>query len=206
MSDAPATRPRIEGAREHEILDAVVDVLLDVGYDKLTFDLVAAKAHASKATLYRRWSGKAELVMAAVINSKSCHVTSSPLPDTGTLAGDLEAMRSRKDVQNSRAADVIGAVAPALSRDDSLREQFTAHFAQPKIDLFAELLNRAAARGELRADADVEILSHIVPALAAHHTVVFGEAPSHDYMNRVVERVLLPAAGVAHTPHPERRG
>lgn len=206
MSESTPARPRIEGAREDEILEAVVDVLLQVGYDKLTFDLVASKAHASKATLYRRWSGKAELVMAAVVNSKSCLVTSSPLPDTGSLAGDLEALRGRKDLQNSRAADVIGAVSPALSRDAALREEFTTHFAQPKIDLYAQLLTRAAERGELADDADQEILSHVVPALATHHTVVFGDAPSHEYMTRVVEHVLLPAAGVTTTPHTERRG
>ena len=205
MTEQSSTRPRVEGAREYEILEAVVDVLLEVGYDKLTFDLVAAKAHASKATLYRRWSGKGDLVMDAVVRSKSCHVTRSPLPDTGSLDGDLRAMRARKDVRTSRAADVIAAVAPALSRDETLRAAFTTHFAQPKIDLYAELIARAAARGEIDASADLEILSHVLPALAAHHTLVFGEAPSHEYMNRVVEHVLLPAAGV--TPnHPERRG
>lgn len=206
VSDATTPRPRIEGAREDEILEAVVDVLLEVGYDKLTFDLVASKAHASKATLYRRWSGKAELVMAAVMRSKSCLVASGPLPDTGTLTGDLEAFGSRKETQNSRAADVVGAVAPALSRDAALREEFMTHFAQPKIDLYTELLNRAAARGELPAQRDIEILSHVVPALATHHTVVFGDAPSHEYMTRVVEHVLLPAAGVTSIPDPERRG
>ena len=51
------TRPRVAGEREEEILDATVRLLVDVGYDKLTLDAVAAEARASKATLYRRWSG-----------------------------------------------------------------------------------------------------------------------------------------------------
>ena len=61
-----AVRPRIEGHREQEILDATLEVLADVGYDRLTMDAVATAAKASKATLYRRWSSKAALVIDAV--------------------------------------------------------------------------------------------------------------------------------------------
>ena len=62
-----AVRPRIKGEREQEILLATLDVLVDVGYDRLTMDAVASRAKASKATLYRRWHSKAELVIEAVI-------------------------------------------------------------------------------------------------------------------------------------------
>ena len=55
----PTTRPRVEGERELEILEATLEVLGDVGYDRLTMDAVATRAKASKATLYRRWNGKA---------------------------------------------------------------------------------------------------------------------------------------------------
>ena len=77
--------PRVEGARESEILDATVRLLVDVGYDKLTLDAVAAEARASKATLYRRWKGKADLVVDAVHRAKAC---GGPLDvDTGSSAG-----------------------------------------------------------------------------------------------------------------------
>ena len=54
-----ALRPRVEGDREQEILDAALEVLGEVGYDRLTMDAVAQRAKASKATLYRRWNSKA---------------------------------------------------------------------------------------------------------------------------------------------------
>jgi RNA polymerase sigma factor (sigma-70 family) len=73
------SRPRVEGDREQEILDATLDVLADVGYDRLTMDAVAAQARASKATLYRRWSTKAALVIDALLSMKEPH----ELPDTG---------------------------------------------------------------------------------------------------------------------------
>ena len=78
-------RPRVEGDREHEILAATLEILTEVGFDKLTMDAVAARAKASKATLYRRWENKASLVIEALHSSKE----EPPLPDTGTLRGDL---------------------------------------------------------------------------------------------------------------------
>src|ERR1700759_5179485 len=78
MIDAVGSRqrPRVEGGREEEILDATVAVVAELGYDRLTMDAVATAAKASKATLYRRWSTKAELVVDAV-SSAAC----LPAPD-----------------------------------------------------------------------------------------------------------------------------
>src|SRR5215207_5549403 len=85
-----SSRPRVEGEREEEILDATVRMLIEVGYDNLTLDAVATEARASKATLYRRWNGKADLVVDAVHRAKAC---GGPLDaDTGSLRGDLLAM------------------------------------------------------------------------------------------------------------------
>ena len=64
------TRPRVEGERELQILEATLEVLDEVGYDLLTMDAVASRAKASKATLYRRWKGKPELVVAAIMAHK----------------------------------------------------------------------------------------------------------------------------------------
>ena len=63
-------RPRVEGEREAQILDAAVVLLGQVGYDRLTMDAVAAQAKASKATLYRRWSTKAALVVDAILRGE----------------------------------------------------------------------------------------------------------------------------------------
>jgi AcrR family transcriptional regulator len=79
------TRPRVEGDREQEIFDATLQVLEEVGYDRLTMDAVASAARASKATLYRRWNGKVALVIDALISQKG----QPAVPDTGTLRGDL---------------------------------------------------------------------------------------------------------------------
>jgi len=65
MTPTGGPRPRVEGERESEILDAALVLLCRVGYDRLTMDAVAAEAKASKATLYRRWSSKQSIVVDA---------------------------------------------------------------------------------------------------------------------------------------------
>src|ERR1700709_2381280 len=83
-------RPRVEGRREAEILDAAVDLLCHVGYDRLTMDAVAAEAKASKATLYRRWTTKSSLVVDAILRTKEALQVSDV--DTGNLRDDLVQM------------------------------------------------------------------------------------------------------------------
>src|SRR3954465_12942622 len=82
------TRPRVEGVRENEILAATLEVLSDVGYDRLTMDAVAQRAKASKATLYRRWNGKVSLVIDALHHHHQQETPPTPV-DTGSLRGDL---------------------------------------------------------------------------------------------------------------------
>ncbi len=79
------TGPRGE-AREQAILDAALELVMEVGYDRLSMDALAERARASKATIYRRWSGKAQVVVEAVRRRK--HEGHAP-PDTGSLRQDL---------------------------------------------------------------------------------------------------------------------
>ena len=89
---APKLGRKRDHTRDPEILDAALEVLAETGYDGMTIDMVAARAKAGKATLYRRWSSKGELVIDAVACMKKGDLDYSQLPDTGTLRGDLIAM------------------------------------------------------------------------------------------------------------------
>src|SRR3954468_4364669 len=83
---------RRDHTRDAEILDAAIDVLAETGYDGMTVDMVAARAKAGKATLYRRWPSKPDLVLDAVACLKRDDLNLAALPDTGSLRGDLVAM------------------------------------------------------------------------------------------------------------------
>src|SRR3982750_4010324 len=80
-------RPRDAGADER-ILAAAAELILQRGYDNMTVDEVAATAKAGKATVYRRWAGKEDLAFAAL---EQLYGQEFPIPDTGTVEGDLRA-------------------------------------------------------------------------------------------------------------------
>ncbi len=192
-SGAPCSRPRVEGDREQEILQGALEVLVDVGYDRLTFDAVAAHVRASKATLYRRWSTKAELVVAAV-DAQTCE---GPLelavPDTGSLESDLLEFFGCEQEMSDQLAAVIAATMPALSRDPELMTAFKEKFMAPRVQRLRTMMERAQQRGQIAADADLDLLLAIVPALKFHDLVMLGQPPTMARMRAIVQRIVLPA-------------
>ena len=189
--EAPA-RPRVEGDREQEILDATLAVLADVGYDRLTMDAVAAEAKASKATLYRKWEGKAALVIDALISQKS---PLSVPPDTGSLRGDLLTLFcSPGGLTDRHQTALLGSVVTAIGRDPEFAAAFRERFIAPKVAVGRAVYERARQRGELREDVDLDILTAALPGIVLHRMFLLGEEPTPDLIARVVDQVILPAA------------
>lgn len=189
--EAPS-RPRVEGDREQEILDATLAVLIDVGYDRLTMDAVATKAKASKATLYRKWDGKAALVIDALMAEKT------PLqapPDTGSLRGDLLTMFcGTGGLTDKHQTALLGSVVTAIGRDPEFAAAFRERFIAPKVAVGREVYERARQRGELRDDIDLDILTAALPGIVLHRMFLLGEQPTPDLIARVVDQVIIPAA------------
>lgn len=191
-SNVTRQRPRVEGDREEEILEATVTVLAELGYDRLTMDAVASAAKASKATLYRRWTTKAELVVDAVSRAKGCQPKAV---DTGTLRGDLIAMSCGDGgFTDEVPMSVMAALVTALHRDADLQKAFERIFLAPRIALVNEIYARAVARGEIAADVDVELLAMTLPALMVHQSFVFNRQPDDAMIQRVIDNLILPAA------------
>jgi AcrR family transcriptional regulator len=188
------TRPRVEGDREREILQAALEVLLDVGYDRLTMDAVAASAKASKATLYRRWNDKASLVIDALLLDKEV----PPAPDTGSLAGDLRAAFCGLDglggLMDERAVRILGSVLTAINRDPEFAEQHRKRFIEPKASVGRVIYERAIARGEIPADLDVSLFAPALAGICLHRAFVMGERLDGDLVGRVIDQIIVPAA------------
>jgi AcrR family transcriptional regulator len=185
-----AARPRVEGVREQEILDAALEVLAEVGYDRLTMDAVAQRAKASKATLYRRWTSKAKLVVEALAQTK----TTPEIPDTGDLRSDLlTAFCGHGGLTDHDTTSTFGAVVTAVTTDAEFAAEFRAQVVEPKSVVARTVFERARDRGELRADLDLDL---VVPALAGivlHRVFVLGEEPDADLVERAVDQIILPA-------------
>jgi len=184
-------RPRVEGEREDEILDATVALLMEVGYDRLTMDAVAKQARAGKATLYRRWETKASLVVEALVRAKSApHVADH---DTGSLRGDLLLTFCGHEGLNSAATGAMGSVITAVATDPEFAEEFRVKFVAPKVAVTQAIYERAQERGEIRADIDIEVIGPALAGILMHRAFILGVPPDDATIERVVDHVILPA-------------
>ncbi|MFF8095732.1 TetR/AcrR family transcriptional regulator [Streptomyces sp. NPDC016675] len=196
---ATVRRSRITPEREAELYDAVLDLLREVGYDALTMDAVAARTRSSKATLYRQWGGKPELVVKAMRHNKPGEISEV---DTGTLRGDLHALLAREDdctmAQNSA---LMRGVAMALHQNPDLRQAFREQLVEPEMAEFRRLLQRAVDRGEIRADCPaLEFLVHMMVGGFATRTLLDDQPPTRAFLTSYIDAVMLPALGVSTTP------
>jgi AcrR family transcriptional regulator len=197
-----AGRPRDE-ARDEAIIDAALEVLSEVGYDKLTIDAVAAKAKASKATVYRRWPGKPQLVVDAFLAMKSrahaepAGAAADPSwPDTGSLRGDLIAgCRNFVAKLNSAEGKLIVAVMTAQARDPELAAAMRAATADDKRQYCKLVADRAVARGELASNAGIETFTEVLPAMMFNRLLLTDAPFDDEFVVHVVDDIALPLLG-----------
>ncbi|MQA86063.1 MAG: TetR family transcriptional regulator [Streptosporangiales bacterium] len=183
--------PRRRGDTLHNaIFEATLEELAEVGYAELTMERVAARARASKASLYRRWSSRAELVADAVR-----HVAPSrdELPDTGDVRTDLLALlRYAASWLSGPAGEAArGLIAEAL-RDPELTKAVRARFIESGSDFVLDILRRGATRGEVRPGALTPRVAAVGPALLRQHFLIHGAPVPDEVIVEIVDDVLMP--------------
>jgi AcrR family transcriptional regulator len=176
--------------RETELLAVTLELLQEHGYDRLTLDAVATTARASKATLYRRWPTKAELVLAAFIEGTRQDAVD---PDTGTLRGDLVTVGEAICAHVSGHASTIRAVLVEVSRSEKLNAIMQEQFLDQRKALMAHILARAVDRGEIQASAITEDLWDVLPGYLIFRSVLAGREPSRHTIQDLVDNVLIPS-------------
>ncbi len=156
--NGPSTgRPRSEEAHK-AILDATLELLVEVGFSALTVEGVASRAGVGKATIYRRWSSKLPLVVEAFGQLPGFEEV-----DTGDLASDLKKMlRSYLEVFN---ATPLSAVLPSLAGERAHDPELSELFEPVSVGRRQPLLRtfqRAVERGDLSPDLDLELAADLV--------------------------------------------
>ena len=171
---------------DRSIRRAAIDLLAEEGYGGLTMEGVAARAACGKATIYRRWPSKSALVIEAI---NVCCTESAPIPDTGSARGDLLAFISSMVtvMRESDAGRVMPALVAELPRSPELAETFRLHFVQPRRALLIDRLQRGVDRGELRPEADLELVADASVALLQHRLLVTGMTIDVGLPGRIVD-------------------
>ncbi|WP_344372290.1 TetR/AcrR family transcriptional regulator [Agromyces tropicus] len=202
-SDAAPARlgRKRDHTRDPEILEAAIDVLAETGFEGMTIDMVATRARAGKATIYRRWPSKADLVLDAVACMKASELDADHLPDTGTLRGDLVAMIRPKTIEEAqRKLRIMAGLFGMISTTPELADAAHAAIIEPRAAVNRALLRRAIERGEVRDDVDVDLIASITPAMVAFRLLVERRPVDSGYLVSLIDGVLLPAAGVVPGP------
>jgi AcrR family transcriptional regulator len=191
----PPGAPRRTGATlERAIHAAVLQELAETGYAGLALDRVARRAGIGRASLYRRWTTKADLVadaLAGVLPAVDA------APNTGNVRGDLlvcfEQMHRFLDGLGRLAVQAIAAELhnPA---DNALITLFRDRVLEPRLRIVLDVLLAGAARGEIRAEAAVPMLARTGPALLFQHLMMYGTPAPRTIVEDIVDRVILPAA------------
>jgi AcrR family transcriptional regulator len=173
------------------VLEATSELLAEVGYDQLSVEEVAARAGVHKTTVYRRWPTKAELVADAARVQADENV---PIPDTGTLAGDLRHL-AREVVANvgspggtRRARSVVAAAASSDELAAALHS-FWAH----RLTASARIVERAIERGELPTTADPRSVIEAVVAPIWFRLLLTGEPIDDNFADGIAELVIVGA-------------
>ncbi|WP_445167728.1 TetR-like C-terminal domain-containing protein [Mycolicibacterium sp. Dal123E01] len=184
------TEPSPWSPREAELLAATLQLLQQHGYERLTVDAVAATAKASKATVYRRWPSKGELVLAAFI--EGCRQV-SVMPDTGTLRGDLLRLGEAITEHATRHSATIRAVMVEVSRDPALREAMQHQFLDGRKAVIDSVLQHAVDRGEIQAAAISEELWDLLPGYLIFRSIVPNRPLTQKTVQILVDNVLIPS-------------
>ncbi|MFD5628629.1 MULTISPECIES: TetR/AcrR family transcriptional regulator [unclassified Streptomyces] len=190
---ATVRRSRITPEREAELYTAVLDLLREVGYDALTMDAVAARTKSSKATLYRQWGGKAELVARAMGHQKRGHADI----DTGSLRGDFHAMVTHSDdCEMEQNSALMRGLAMAIHGNPDLLLAFRELIIEPEMADMRRMLQRAVDRGEIRPDNPaMDYIVHMMIGGFAARTMIDELPPTQAYLTSYIDAVVLPALG-----------
>jgi AcrR family transcriptional regulator len=181
-------RPRSLEA-DRAILAATLDLLASRGLAAMSIEEIAARAGVGKATIYRRWPSKGLLALDAFVGSFQAQ---QPLPDTGTLRGDLIAALTawvEAVTQTSIGPMLTGLIAEA-QHDPSLRAAWRERVLEPLRSQHRVMLDRAVTRGEIPATVDQEIVLDLFFG-AAQHRLLLGHLPlTDDFIQTVVDVIL----------------
>jgi AcrR family transcriptional regulator len=199
-------RPRMSPDRVMDLLTATMDALREVGYANLSMDLVALRARCSKATLYRLWPSKPQLVGAALYATRPVKVEQI---NTGTLRGDLQTIVGLLATQAEKDTALFAAMSHAVLTDDELALAVRTSLVEPWFAELTGVVDRAVVRGELPSrPAAAEFLPGLLLSATFTHPLFGTDAADTDYLTRCLDEVLLPAlqaAAPAHTARDSRR-
>jgi AcrR family transcriptional regulator len=185
----PRGRPR-DVRVDNAILEAALDLFIEAGFEGISIDDVAERAGVARATVYRRWPSKQELVLAAI---ETCFEDVVLVPDSGDVKADLIAgvRQARHFLTETKAGEAVPRMAQEVAASTPFGLAYLNRVMRPRFQLLMETLARGQQRGELRDDLDLELaLAAIVgPMMFLRLTQQMPQMPA-DLPERIVRQAF----------------
>ena len=179
-------RPRSAQA-DRAIIDAIVDLLVDRGYREVTIEAVAARAGVAKTTIYRRWPSKAEMVVEAISACKEdCLEVESCAGKT--VACSLVRMLSR--LSCSRVARILTGLTVEMAHNEELAVAVREGLLKPNREVVLATLRRGVDTGELRFDANLDVVADLLVGPMFFRILVSGTEVTPELASDTVDLVL----------------
>ncbi|MFD8000426.1 TetR/AcrR family transcriptional regulator [Streptomyces mirabilis] len=194
--DAPRSgRSRMTPEREAELYSAVLDLLRKFGYEALTMEAIAARSRCSKATLYRRWAGKPELVATALRHQRPVALGEI---DTGSLRGDFQAIVAHMDERHmEQDTALLRALSSAVHAYPDLLQALRGLLIDPELTGLEAVLARAVERGEIASGAAaLAYVPHMLVGVLVAQPLLMGRPLDATFARRYVDAAVLPALGI----------
>ena len=174
-----------------------MDLLAEAGYGPLTMEQVAARAKVSKDSLYRRFPDKLALVTDALAHRARAVPA---VPDTGSLPGDMRAFLRALLRSRNAAERTLAGVSSEIAVNPELRAAWHRGLGGMLTGCMREIVTRAAARGELPAGTDIELLSQLPLSLLQNWRLEHAEQPGDDVADRIVAQFYTPGRSSRQRP------
>lgn len=172
-------------------MQATMKLLMEMGFSNLSIEAIAAEAGVGKTTIYRRWSGKTELVIAAM----SVSMKLDEIPNTGSLLSDLRAFHSYEGhgfslrLMTGGGSTLLGTVLSEKERNPELIETFRQLVTDRRREQFKVVIDRAKERGEIGDSVDPDyVVSVIFGSLIAR--TLAGMPVSDEIIEQNLENLL----------------
>jgi AcrR family transcriptional regulator len=187
------TDGRLDRSRDPAILDAALAALAEYGYVATNMNDIAARAGVGKGAIYRRWSSKAALMTDALVYWRP-DLLSDDAPDTGSLAGDLDAVvkRAKRNANNLITNDLVLRAALEAAHDPELATALNDLILFKGRRVLSAVLAQAAERGEIDATRDWSLVAEVLTAMGLLRAIS-GQTIDAQFVRRVIDTLILPA-------------
>jgi AcrR family transcriptional regulator len=176
--------------REAQLLAVALRLLQERGYDGLTVEAVATEARSSKATIYRRWPSKEELVLAAFVEGTR---SSQTPPRTGSLRSDLLVIGASVCRHVGEHASTMRAVLAEMARSPALTAAFHERFVDHRRLVMEDVMSEAVARGEIDAEAVNPETYDLLQGYLVFRSLVSDVPPTEHTIHSLIDEIVMPS-------------